>query len=51
MLYCYKVAGVTEPLADDTAWLIEQIKKLAVVHGKVTPSSGRTPTTTWTSAG
>ena len=37
-----KVAGVTEPLADDTAWLIEQIKKLAVVHGKVTLSSGRT---------
>jgi len=37
-----KVAGVTEPLADDTAWLIEQIKKLAVVHGRVTLSSGRT---------
>jgi orotate phosphoribosyltransferase len=37
-----KVAGVTESLADDTAWLIEQIKKLAVVHGKVTLSSGRT---------
>jgi orotate phosphoribosyltransferase len=37
-----KVAGVTEPLADDTAWLIEQIKKLAVVHGKVALSSGRT---------
>ena len=37
-----KVAGVSEPLADDTAWLIEQIKKLAVVHGRVTLSSGRT---------
>jgi orotate phosphoribosyltransferase len=29
------------PGADDTASLIEQIKKLAVVHGKVTLSSGR----------
>ena len=29
-------------MADDTASLIEQIKKLAVVHGKVTLSSGRT---------
>ena len=37
-----KVAGVSESLADDTSWLIEQIKKLAVVHGKVTLSSGRT---------
>ena len=34
--------GVNERLADDTACLIEQIKKLAVVHGKVTLSSGRT---------
>ena len=33
---------MNEPLADDTASLIEQIKKLAVVHGKVTLSSGRT---------
>jgi orotate phosphoribosyltransferase len=37
-----KVAGVSEPVVDDTASLIEQIKKLAVVHGKVTLSSGRT---------
>ena len=29
-------------MADDTASLIEQIKKLAVVHGNVTLSSGRT---------
>jgi orotate phosphoribosyltransferase len=36
-----KVTGVSEPVADDTASLIEQIKKLAVVHGKVTLSSGR----------
>ena len=34
-----KVTDVSEP---DTAALIEQIKKLAVVHGKVTLSSGRT---------
>ena len=33
---------MSEPLADDTAALIEQIKKLAVVHGTVTLSSGRT---------
>jgi orotate phosphoribosyltransferase len=33
---------VSEPVADDTASLIEHIKKLAVVHGKVTLSSGRT---------
>lgn len=33
---------MNEPLADDTTWLIEQIKKLAVVHGRVTLSSGRT---------
>jgi orotate phosphoribosyltransferase len=33
---------VSEPVADDTASLIEQIKKLAVVHGNVTLSSGRT---------
>ena len=33
---------MTELVADDTASLIEQIKKLAVVHGKVTLSSGRT---------
>jgi orotate phosphoribosyltransferase len=33
---------VSEPVADDTASLIEQIKKLAVVHGSVTLSSGRT---------
>jgi orotate phosphoribosyltransferase len=33
---------VNERSADDTASLIEQIKKLAVVHGKVTLSSGRT---------
>jgi orotate phosphoribosyltransferase len=32
---------VSEPVADDTASLIEQIKKLAVVHGNVTLSSGR----------
>ncbi len=31
-----------EPVADETALLIEQIKKLAVVHGQVTLSSGRT---------
>jgi orotate phosphoribosyltransferase len=37
-----RVTGVSERLVDDTAWLIEQIKKLAVVHGKVTLSSGRT---------
>ena len=30
------------PVADDTALLIEAIKKLAIVHGKVTLSSGRT---------
>jgi orotate phosphoribosyltransferase len=30
------------PVADDTAELIEQIKKLAIVHGEVTLSSGRT---------
>jgi orotate phosphoribosyltransferase len=36
-----KVTRVSEPVADDTAWLIEQIKKLAVVRGKVTLSSGR----------
>jgi orotate phosphoribosyltransferase len=33
---------VSEPVVDDTASLIEQIKKLAVVHGNVTLSSGRT---------
>ena len=33
---------MSELVADDTASLIEQIKKLAVVHGKVTLSSGRT---------
>ena len=33
---------MSEPVADDTASLIEQIKKLAVVHGNVTLSSGRT---------
>ena len=33
---------VDEPVTDDTAALIEQIKRLAVVHGKVTLSSGRT---------
>jgi orotate phosphoribosyltransferase len=33
---------VKEPVADETALLIEQIKKLAVVHGQVTLSSGRT---------
>jgi orotate phosphoribosyltransferase len=37
-----RVHGVSEPLADETTWLIQQIKKLAVVHGKVTLSSGRT---------
>ena len=31
-----------KPVDDDAASLIEQIKKLAVVHGKVTLSSGRT---------
>lgn len=30
------------PVADDTALLIDQIKKLAIVHGKVTLASGRT---------
>ena len=30
------------PVADDTALLIEAIKNLAIVHGKVTLSSGRT---------
>jgi orotate phosphoribosyltransferase len=29
------------PVVDDTALLIDQIKKLAVVHGRVTLSSGR----------
>jgi hypothetical protein len=33
---------VDVPVIDDTALLIEQIKKLAVVHGQVTLSSGRT---------
>ena len=33
---------MSEPVVDDTASLIEQIKKLAVVHGNVTLSSGRT---------
>ena len=33
---------MSELVADDTASLIEQIKKLAVVHGEVTLSSGRT---------
>lgn len=33
---------MTEPARDDTAALIEQIKGLAVVHGQVTLSSGRT---------
>ena len=33
---------MSEPVADDTASLIEQIKRLAVVHGNVTLSSGRT---------
>ena len=31
-----------KPVDDDAASLIEQIKRLAVVHGKVTLSSGRT---------
>ena len=33
---------MNEPVADEITWLIQQIKKLAVVHGKVTLSSGRT---------
>ena len=33
---------MNQPVTDETAWLIEQIKKLAVVHGRVTLSSGRT---------
>jgi orotate phosphoribosyltransferase len=33
---------VGDPVADETAVLIEQIKALAVVHGRVTLSSGRT---------
>jgi orotate phosphoribosyltransferase len=36
------VQTVNEPVADEITWLIQQIKKLAVVHGKVTLSSGRT---------
>jgi orotate phosphoribosyltransferase len=36
-----RVHGVSERLADETTWLIQQIKALAVVHGKVTLSSGR----------
>ena len=36
------VRTVSEPVAKDIAALIEQIKKLAIVHGKVTLSSGRT---------
>jgi orotate phosphoribosyltransferase len=36
-----KVTGVRSPVVDDTASLIEQIKKLAIVHGKVTLASGR----------
>ena len=36
------MAGMTElPVIDDTASLIEQISRLAVVHGEVTLSSGR----------
>ena len=35
----------------DTADLIDLVKELAVVHGEVTLSSGRTPTTTSTCAG
>src|SRR6478735_5778317 len=36
------MAGMTElPVVDDTASLIEQISRLAVVHGEVTLSSGR----------
>ena len=33
---------MTEPLVDDTQTLIERIKDLAVVHGEVTLSSGKT---------
>jgi orotate phosphoribosyltransferase len=36
------VQTVDQPVTDDIASLIEQIKQLAVVHGEVTLSSGRT---------
>jgi orotate phosphoribosyltransferase len=36
------VLTVDEPVTDETAVLIEQIRRLAVVHGEVTLSSGRT---------
>jgi orotate phosphoribosyltransferase len=36
------VHTVDDPVADETAVLIEQIKALAIVHGRVTLSSGRT---------
>jgi orotate phosphoribosyltransferase len=44
LLYGHPImAGMTElPVIDDTASLIEQISRLAVVHGEVTLSSGRT---------